>query len=252
MADDALVLKARGIHKGFGAVVAADDVNVDVPRGAIYSLIGSNGAGKTTFVNMVTGYIKPDKGSIQYKGREITQAGPRQIARMGIHRSFQIAQLCNGLSVLENMMTAQAINGDRPPSFFRSARSPDNIERAEATLERFGIAQFRHRAIPELPGGVKKLLDIAMAIAGPTEIMLLDEPTSGVATDEKFPIMDKVINALTEAGVTILFVEHDMEIVNRYAHKVLAFYAGRVIANDDPATVLADPEVKRYVTGEAA
>ncbi|MGH1360305.1 MAG: ABC transporter ATP-binding protein [Burkholderiaceae bacterium] len=251
MAAEELVLRARGIYKGFGAVVAADDVNIDVPRGAVYSLIGSNGAGKTTFVNMVTGYIKPDKGSIEYKGNDITGEVPRQIARMGIHRSFQIAQLCNGLSVLENMMVAQAINGEKPPSFFRPASTAGSIAKAEATLERFGIAEFRGRAIAELPGGVKKLLDIAMAMAGPTEIMLLDEPTSGVAADEKFPIMDRVVSALTDAGVTILFVEHDMEIVSRYAHRVLAFYAGRVIANDEPAKVLADDEVKRYVTGGA-
>ena len=251
MTAEDLILSARGIHKGFGAVVAADDVNIDVPRGAIYSLIGSNGAGKTTFVNMVTGYIKPDKGSIKFKGRDITREVPRTIARLGIHRSFQIAQLCNGLSVVENMMVAQAVNGKTAPTFFRSAQSRAAIAEAEATLERFGIEDFRDRPIAELPGGVKKLLDIAMAMAGKTDIMLLDEPTSGVASDEKFPIMDRVIEALTEAGVTILFVEHDMEIVNRYAHRVLAFYAGRVIANGTPDTVLADAEVKRYVTGGA-
>lgn len=249
MPNEDLILSARGIHKGFGAVVAADDVNIDVPRGAIYSLIGSNGAGKTTFVNMVTGYIKPDKGSILFQGRDITREVPRTITRMGIHRSFQIAQLCNGLSAIENMMVAQAINGDSAPGFFRSANNREAVEQAQATLERFGIAEFRDRPIAELPGGVKKLLDIAMAMAGKTDIMLLDEPTSGVASDEKFPIMDRVIEALTEAGVTILFVEHDMEIVNRYAHQVVAFYAGRVIANDKPDTVLADAEVKRYVTG---
>lgn len=249
MAAEELVLQARGIHKMFGAVVAAEDVNIDVPRGAIYSLIGSNGAGKTTFVNMVTGYIKPDRGTIEYKGQDITKEGPRRIAQLGIHRSFQIAQLCSGLTVLENMTVAQAINGENPPSFFRPAQTAESIAQAEATLERFGIAQFRDRAMSELPGGVKKLLDIAMAMAGPTEIILLDEPTSGVASDEKFPIMDRVINALTESGVTILFVEHDMEIVSRYAHRVLAFYAGKVIANGEPANVLADDDVKRYVTG---
>lgn len=252
MVAEDLVLQATGICKGFGAVVAADNVSLDVPRGAVYSLIGSNGAGKTTFVNMVTGYIKPDQGTIRFKGKDITNEGPRQIAQMGIHRSFQIAQLCGGLSVLENMMVAEAINSDTKPSFFRSAKRAERIESAEATLERFGIAEFRDHAMSELPGGVKKLLDIAMAMAGPTEIMMLDEPTSGVASDEKFPIMDRVIQALTGTGVTILFVEHDMDIVSRYSEKVIAFYAGQVIANDDPEIVLADAEVKRYVTGGGA
>ncbi|MCP5266969.1 MAG: ABC transporter ATP-binding protein [Burkholderiaceae bacterium] len=246
------ILRAEGIHRRFGAVVAADDVNVAVPRGAIYSLIGSNGAGKTTFVNMVTGYVKPERGRILFDGDDITLLDPRRIARLGIHRSFQIAQLCTGLTVLDNMLVAEAINADTPPGFFRLARSSAALSHAEATLERFGIAQFRDRRIAELPGGVKKLLDIAMAMAGRTELILLDEPTSGVAADEKFPIMDRVVEALTGRNVTILFVEHDMEIVLRYSQRVLAFYAGRIIANDAPEAVLSDPEVKRYVTGGGA
>lgn len=249
--SDEFALRARNIHRRFGAVVAADNVNVEVPRGAVYSLIGSNGAGKTTFVNMVTGYIKPDSGSILFGDRDITHLGPRQITRLGIHRSFQIAQLCAGLTVHEHMLVAQSIHADGGPSFLKTARSREAMESAENTLERFGIAEFRHRRIAELPGGVKKLLDIAMAMAGHTEIMLLDEPTSGVAADEKFPIMDRVIEALTGSSVTILFVEHDMDIVLRYSQRVLAFYAGQIIANDAPDAVLADPEVQRYVTGSA-
>ncbi len=245
------ILRARAINKKFGAVVAAENIEIDVPKGAIWSLIGSNGAGKTTFVNMVTGFLKPDSGSIEFKGRDITAMSPRGIAGMGIHRSFQIAQLCNGLTVLENMLVAETINDDRSPSAFRHARSRHALERAEATLERFGIEAFRDQRIDEIPGGVKKLLDIAMAMSGPTEIMLLDEPTSGVASDEKFPIMDRVISALTDKGVTILFVEHDMDIVARYSQQVVAFYAGTIIANDRPAAVLDDPDVRRYVTGSA-
>lgn len=245
------VLAARALHKRFGAVVAAEGIDIQVPRGAVWSLIGSNGAGKTTFVNMVTGYLKPDAGSISFRGQDITALGPRSIARLGIHRSFQIAQLCNGLTVIENMLVAESINGEQPPSLLASARSSDAVDRADATLARFGIEGFRNQPIAELPGGVKKLLDIAMAMAGPTEIMLLDEPTSGVAADEKFPIMDKVMEALTDKGVTILFVEHDMEVVRRYSQQVVAFYAGTIIANDVPDTALADADVRRYVTGSA-
>lgn len=251
MTAQAPILTARALQKRFGAVVAADGINIEVPRGAVWSLIGSNGAGKTTFVNMVTGYLKPDSGSIEFHGRNITHMGPRSIARLGIHRSFQIAQLCNGLTVIENMLVAESINGEKAPSLFSSARRSDAVDRAHATLARFGIADFRDQRIAELPGGVKKLLDIAMAMAGPTEIMLLDEPTSGVAADEKFPIMDKVMEALTGKGVTILFVEHDMEVVRRYSQQVVAFYAGTIIANAAPETALADAEVRRYVTGSA-
>ena len=121
-----------------------------------------------------------------------------------------------------------------------------------ATLERFHIAEHRNRLIPELSGGVKKLLDIAMAMAGQTQVMLLDEPTSGVAADEKFPIMDLVIEALRAEGVTVIFVEHDMEIVTRYSERVLAFYDGQIIADDTPDEVLLDEKVQRYVTGGPA
>lgn len=246
------VLDVRDVQKSFGAVTAAKDISVAVPEGAVYSLIGSNGAGKTTFVNMVTGYIKPDSGTIRFADRNIAGMAPRQITRMGIHRSFQIAQLCNDLTVEENMLLAGAIHGTPGPSFLRRAHDAEARERALATLERFNIAEHRDRLVPELSGGVKKLLDIAMAMAGDTQIMLLDEPTSGVASDEKFPIMDLVMEALRATGVTVIFVEHDMDIVTRYSERVLAFYDGRIIADDAPDEVLLDPEVQRYVTGAPA
>ena len=246
------LLEVRDVQKSFGAVTAAKDISVSVPQGSVYSLIGTNGAGKTTFVNMVTGYIKPDSGTINFGGRNIAGLAPRQITRLGIHRSFQIAQLCNELTVEENMLVAGAIHGRTRPSFLRRAHDTVARERAVATLERFNIAEHRNRLVPELSGGVKKLLDIAMAMAGETQIMLLDEPTSGVAADEKFPIMDLVIGALRAEGVTVIFVEHDMDIVTRYSERVLAFYDGQIIADDAPDEVLSDPEVQRYVTGAPA
>ncbi|MEZ5741738.1 MAG: ATP-binding cassette domain-containing protein [Burkholderiaceae bacterium] len=239
------------MSKQFGAVTAADNVCVDVPAGAVYSLIGSNGAGKTTFVNMVTGYIKPDAGTIRF--RTATSPGWGRCARSpGRHPSLVPDHGSAGLTMLENMLMAEAVHAEQGPSLFRPARSAQNIERAEASLVQLGIADFRHHKMSELPGGVKKLLDIAMAMAGQTDIILLDEPTSGVAADEKFPIMDRVIAALQAKGVTILFVEHDMEIVGRYASRVLAFYAGQIIANDAPDAVLANADVQRYVTGGVA
>ena len=242
-------LEASGVSKTFGAVTAASDINVQVPERAVYSLIGTNGAGKTTFVNMVTGYITPDDGRITFAGRDITQLDPRAIARLGIRRSFQIPQLCNGLTVLENMMVALTINGEESPSFWKPAGDPAEVERAVGLLARFRLHEQHDRLIPELSSGMRKLLDIAMAMAGHPKVMLLDEPTSGVAADEKFPIMDLVMQALKDQDVTILFVEHDMDIVTRYSERVLAFYDGRIIADDAPDEVLADPQVQRYVTG---
>ncbi len=242
-------LQARSVSKRFGAVAAAQDLNVAVPVGAIYGLIGANGAGKTTFVNMVTGYIKPDSGSIECVGRDITGLRPRAIARMGVCRSFQIPQLCIGLSMLENLQVALSINMTAGASFRRRAEVSAERERALEILDQFQIAEHRDRLIPELSNGDRKLLDIAMAMAGRPKVMLLDEPTSGVSADEKFAIMDRVIEVLTASAVTVLFVEHDMSIVTRYAQRILAFYDGRIIADDAPDEVLSDPDVQRYVTG---
>ncbi|ODT36639.1 MAG: ABC transporter ATP-binding protein [Lautropia sp. SCN 70-15] len=242
------MLSARGLMKSFGAVTAADDVNIEVPTGQRVSLIGSNGAGKTTFVNMVTGYLKPDAGTIALDGREITGLGPRRITRLGVARSFQIPQLALDMTALDNMLVAAACN-DGELSFWKPARSPERRARAMALLERFDLAAHAQRKVSELPGGVRKLLDIAMALTGQPKLLLLDEPTSGVSVEEKFPMMDTIAGALAAEKVTVLFVEHDMEIVTRYADRVIAFYSGRVIADDPPDAVLADEQVQRYVTG---
>jgi len=245
------ILTTEGVNKSFGAVTAAREVSVSVPDGAIWSLIGSNGAGKTTFVNMVTGYIKPDVGRILFKEADITGLSPREITRLGIRRSFQIPQLCAELDVLDNMLVSQSINREQKPSLFRSAHTAEQVETAMHTLERFKIADNRHRLMGELSAGVRKLLDIAMAISGAPKVMLLDEPTSGVASEEKFELMDLVMEVLSVSNVTVLFVEHDMDIVTRYSQRVLAFYDGEIIANDAPEDVLADEAVQRYVTGTA-
>jgi len=243
------LLEARGLSKRFGAVVAAADLQVDLVAGERVSLIGSNGAGKTTLVNMITGYLKPDEGQILLEGRDITQLAPRAITRLGVARSFQILQLCGDLTVLDNMLVANACH-DPGLSFWKPARRAETIERAEALLERFRLQDHRHQRGVELPGGVRKLLDIAMALSAEPRLLLLDEPTSGVAAEEKFPMMDRVMSGLANAHLTVLFVEHDMDIVERYAGRVIAFYAGRIIADGAPGEALASADVRRYVTGE--
>ena len=243
------LLEARGLNKRFGAVVAAADIDVAIDSGERVSLIGSNGAGKTTFVNMITGYLKPDEGHILLEGRDITQLAPRVITRLGVARSFQIPQLCGDLTVLDNMLVANACH-DPGLSFWKPARRAETIARAEALLERFRLQEHRHRRGAELPGGVRKLLDIAMALSAEPRLLLLDEPTSGVAAEEKFPMMDTIMSALGQEAMTVLFVEHDMDIVERYASRVIAFYAGRIIADGAPGEALASADVRRYVTGE--
>ncbi|MDA8870036.1 ABC transporter ATP-binding protein [Rhizobiaceae bacterium] len=249
------ILEARNIRKAFGAVVAADDISVAIPPAARLALIGSNGAGKTTFVNMVTGYLKPDSGTVLLDGKDVTGLAPRLITRAGMCRSFQIPQLCESMSPLDNVLVASEIAGEnagRKRSFFRSAHTEESISAAHAILQRFGLSQYTDQPVSELPGGVRKLIDIAMALASGPRVLLLDEPTSGVSSQEKFPIMDRVMKALEGERAAVIFVEHDMEIVTRYADRVLAFYSGRVIADDTPDAVMANEEVQLYVTGRRA
>ena len=242
------MLQAQGVSKRFGAVVAAADIGISVAAGERVSLIGSNGAGKTTFVNMITGYLKPDEGCITLDGRDITALAPRAITRLGVARSFQIPQLYGDLTVQDNMLVATACH-DRNLSFWQPARRRSALDRADALLERFRLLEHRERRVAELPGGVRKLLDIAMALTAAPKLLLLDEPTSGVSAEEKFPMMDIVMAALGAEAMTVLFVEHDMDIVERYASRVVAFYGGRIIADGLPAEALATDDVRRYVTG---
>jgi branched-chain amino acid transport system ATP-binding protein len=251
------ILDARGLNKNFGAVTAASDVNAAIEKDSVVGLIGTNGAGKTTFINMITGYLKPDRGAIHYEGRDITRLAPREITRLGICRSFQIPQLYSSLSVRENMLVALGVvlRNAGLGGFFsrREPRVPGYEapveEVAERILERFGLTPYRNRNAQVLPGGVRKLLDIALTMAAKPRVLLLDEPTSGVSAQEKFGIMEMVMKAVKAEGATVLFVEHDMEVVSRFAERVLAFYDGRIIADAAPEVALNDPEVKRYVVG---
>ena len=245
------ILHAKGLNKNFGAVTAANDINVAVEQDSVVGLIGSNGAGKTTFINMVTGYLKPTTGSIHFEGRDITPLKPREITQLGICRSFQIPQLYNSMTVAENLMVGIGIVASSGARWAKSNRLDVTPERAvDAMLEQFGLGDYRDRQSGLLPEGTRKLLDIAMAMVVRPRILLLDEPTSGVSADEKFVLMDRVMAAVREGKVTVLFVEHDMDIVERYATRVVAFYSGRIIADAPPRQALASDDVRRYVTGE--
>jgi branched-chain amino acid transport system ATP-binding protein len=253
----AVILNARGLYKSFGAVIAASEVNAAIEKDSVVGLIGTNGAGKTTFINMITGYLKPDRGAIEFEGRDITRLPPRAITRLGICRSFQIPQLYSSLTVYENMMVGLGVvlrNAGLGGYFTRRAPLVPGYgvpaeEAAARILERFGLSAYRDRNAQVLPGGVRKLLDIALAMVAKPTLLFLDEPTSGVSSDEKFGIMDMVLAAVRAEGATVLFVEHDMEVVSRFAQRVLAFYDGRIIADAAPEIALADPEVKRCVVG---
>jgi branched-chain amino acid transport system ATP-binding protein len=246
------ILAVCDLEKTFGAVIAARDISVAVPAHQTVGIIGANGAGKTTFVNMITGHLTPSKGSIRFEDKDITGLRSRDITRLGISRSFQVAQVFPTMTVVENMRIASAIAKGRDSildRFFRPLDAPGTVREADAALELFQIARYRDARAATLPQGVRKLLDIAMAVAGSPRLLLLDEPTSGISIEEKFDLMEVVMSALKTRRITVLFVEHDMEIVGRFADRVLAFYDGTVIADAPPKTVLADPKVQTLISG---
>jgi branched-chain amino acid transport system ATP-binding protein len=235
------VLTAQALKKSFGAVTAAANISLSFDADTVVGLIGANGAGKTTFLNMVTGYLKPDSGRIIFDGRDIVGLSPRQIARLGISRSFQIPQLFQTLSVRDNLLIAESI-----------AAAHDPPAATESVLAQFELGAYAWQEAGLLPEGIRKLLDVAMALSSRSRLLLLDEPTSGVSADEKFAIMSVVMAAARAAGVTVIFVEHDMEIVARFAGRVVAFYDGGIIGDGPPHAVLRMADVRRYVIGEEA
>ncbi len=246
----AALLEARGVNKSFGAVVAARDIDVAVAPHEVVGIIGANGAGKTTFVNMVTGWLKPTSGQILFEGRDITGLAPREITRLGICRSFQVAQIFPTATVSDNLLIALGIAEAENATGLRRLRRPDLMAKVDAMLERYRIQEYGRQRAATLPQGVRKLLDIAMAMVAAPRILLLDEPTSGISSEEKFELMDVVMEALKQEGVTVLFVEHDMEIGSRYVSRVLAFYQGEIICDAPPADALADAKVKEFVIGD--
>ena len=246
------ILDVRDLEKTFGSVVAARDISVSVPPQQTVGIIGANGAGKTTFVNMITGHLRPTKGSIKFEGRDITGLPSRQITRLGISRSFQVAQVFASQTVFQNMCAAAAVARGSDSMLSRMLTpldSPDIRREADEAIELFQIARYRNIPASTLPQGIRKLLDIAMAVAGSPRVLLLDEPTSGISVEEKFGLMDVVMSALKSRKITVLFVEHDMDIVGRYADRVLAFYDGTVIADQTPREVLANPKVQMFISG---
>jgi branched-chain amino acid transport system ATP-binding protein len=243
------ILETRNLERTFGAVVAARDINIRIGSGEVLGVIGSNGAGKTTFVNMVTGYLPPSAGDILYRGHPITGKPTREIMRLGICRSFQIPQLFPEMDVLDNMLIALTIAKQVRPVLFRPAIDPALEQQAMALLSRFGIERYAHQEISTLPQGVRKLVDIAMATVSDPDLLFLDEPTSGVSADEKMAFMRTLIDALKSTDTAVLFIEHDMEIVEAFSPRCVAFYEGTILADGPTREVLDDPRVREFVIG---
>jgi len=244
------LLRAEGLEISFGAIKAADGVDFSLAKGEFVAIIGPNGAGKTTFLNLVTGYLKPHRGEVWLDGRSITRMAPRRIARAGIARAFQIPQLFTDHSVIDNVMLAIAAR----EGIWQALRPLDRrLYRDEAmeVLELLGLADHAETITGTLPEGRRKLADITLAFALNPKLLVLDEPTSGVSSLDRFAIMETLMAAMRARDLSALFVEHDMEVVSRYADRVVVWNAGHVMAEGRPAEVMQDPRVLESVVGMA-
>ncbi|MEI4260782.1 ABC transporter ATP-binding protein [Roseovarius sp. D0-M9] len=245
------LLETKGLEIRFGGVVAADNITLQIDAGKNLAIIGPNGAGKTTFLNICTGWLKPAKGKVYFEGHDVTPLSPRQITRRGVARAFQIPQLFTEHTALENLLIAAAAR-DQLRNPIRALK--DRRQRAEMMhlLDLINCTDVAHRQVDELSEGQRKLIDIAVALALKPKLLLMDEPTSGVASSEKFGVMEILVKALAEAEVTAVFVEHDMGIVEKYADEVAVWNMGKIEMRGSPQEVLEHPDVIRDVIGEVA
>jgi branched-chain amino acid transport system ATP-binding protein len=244
-------LEIRGLHKSFGALAVTRDVNLTLPRGARHALIGPNGAGKTTLVNLITGVLRTSAGSVLLNGEDITNLSQARRTRLGIARTFQINQLFRGLSVLENLYLAI---GERTRACNR-LWSPAGAERAvidEALehLESLRLADDALKLVRELPYGRQRLVEIAIALAQRPRVLLLDEPAAGVPSSESHLILDVV--AALDRDIAILIIEHDMDVVFRFANRITVMVAGSVLTEGPPQDIIADARVRAVYLGSQA
>ena len=246
------LLQTVGLSKRFGALRAVDAVDFRVDKGEFLSLVGSNGAGKTTLVNLISAQLMPDAGRILFEGRDITAASVSERIRAGIARSFQLVNLFDGLSVIDNVALS-IFTRDGKARRLWSLADGDREVAAEAVevLRLFGLDRKRSLLAGGLAQGERKLLDVAIAYALKPKILFLDEPTSGVGTRDKAQIMDTVAAVVRAGHGTAVVIEHDMDIVFTYSDRVVVMHEGAMLADGAPAAIRANREVAAVLLGTA-
>ncbi len=244
------VLEVRGLAKSFGGVQAVAGVDLSMPRGEIRALIGPNGAGKTTFFNMLTGQLRADMGEVRFKGERLSGLAPHAVWRRGVSRTFQITATFVTLTAVENVQVALQSHRRRTYALFAKA---DGLERdaARALLAQVGLDAQAERPVGVLAYGDLKKLELAVALANGPEVLLLDEPTAGMAPAERGALMALTQRIARERSLTVLFTEHDMDVVFSVADRIMVLHQGRVIAEGRPDEVRADAQVQKVYLGEA-
>ena len=244
------LLEARNVGKTFGALVAASNINFRLDTGARHALIGPNGAGKTTFINLLTGVLTPTTGQVLLGGEDVTQVAQAERVKRGIARTFQINRLFRGLSVLENVYIPVSEQLGAAPTMFKPAGlRKDVIDASMALLEMLKLQDDAGHRISELPYGRQRLVEIAIALGLAPKVLLLDEPAAGVASAESHIILDAIARLPKEIGV--LIIEHDMDLVFRFAERITVLVGGRIFAEGTPKEIGANPDVRAVYLGQA-
>ena len=246
------LLETAGVRKAYGEFVALDDVTLSIAAGELVSIVGPNGAGKTTLVNVLTGLTRPTAGVVRFKGEDIAGIGPVKLAQRGMARAFQLVHIFPAMTVAETISVAVVSQTGKSLRLFAAARADAQLrERVREVAAIFGLDAKLDSESRLLSQGEKKLLDIASAFALSPEVILLDEPTSGVSSADKHGLMRNVIDAAKRAGVkAIILVEHDMDLVAQYSSRIVALQAGKVLADRPPAEFFADPAIVAAIVGK--
>ncbi|MBK8026198.1 MAG: ABC transporter ATP-binding protein [Chloroflexi bacterium] len=249
--QETVLLETQHLRKAFGGLVAVDDVNVAVRQGSMHSIIGPNGAGKTTFFNLLTGNHFPTSGTILFKGADITRLPLHRRAHLGIGRSFQITNIFSNLSVLENVrLAAQALGKDNYRLFRRADSLAKYVERAHAVIDLVGLTKETMLPATVLPHGAKRKLELAILLAADPELLLLDEPTAGMASEQVPELIQTIDRIRRIAGKTIVMVEHNMSVVMGISDRITVMNQGKLLAEGTPTEIAANKTVQSVYLGE--
>lgn len=246
------MLEINNLVKSYGQIVASDHVSLEFGKteGEVVFIVGPNGAGKTTLVNLITGLVEPDEGSIVMDGEDITSLSVEERVHAGLAKGFQVVEIFEESTVAENLRIALLSQQKKTLRMFSSDDGYPEVEkRIDELLADFGLEEKRDTMADELAHGEKKVLDVAIAFCLDPNYLILDEPTSGVATEEKLTVIDTALDVTTEREMTTIVIEHDMDIVADYADRLVVLHQGQVLEVGDPSVIETDPQIRETLLG---